>query len=150
MTLREEIAQGENVALEYMKEVEGWGGGVSRYFESCERMGIPLPIVEEAAGCVKVVFRRRIAANGGNGGNHDTNLDTNDTNYDTNDTNAGTNLGERILALMLEDSKATVDQLARICKVSRPTLNRAIKMLKATGRIRRDGGTRGSWVVLHA
>lgn len=25
---------------------------------------------------------RRIAANGGNGGSHDTNLDTNDTNYD--------------------------------------------------------------------
>ena len=93
---------------------------------------------------------RRIAANGGNGGNHDTNLDTNDTNYDTNDTNAGTNLGKRILALMLGDSKATVDQLAQICKVSRPTVNRAIKILKATGRIRREGGTRGRWVVLPA
>ena len=49
---------------------EGWGGGVSRYFESCEKLGLPLPIVEETAGCVKVVFlRRRITANGGNGGN---------------------------------------------------------------------------------
>ena len=30
-------------ALEYMKDVEGWGGGVSRYFEKREELGLPPP-----------------------------------------------------------------------------------------------------------
>lgn len=32
-------------ALEYMKDVEGWGGGVSRYFEKCDELGLPPPKV---------------------------------------------------------------------------------------------------------
>ncbi len=46
-------------ALEYMKEVEGWGGGVSRFRESCKAMGLRPPKVEEEGGCFKVVFFRR-------------------------------------------------------------------------------------------
>lgn len=33
------------MALEYMGEVEGWGGGVSRYFESCAKMSLAMPLV---------------------------------------------------------------------------------------------------------
>ena len=47
-------------ALEYMKAVEGWGGGVSRFREACRDMGLPPPLVEEDGGCFKVVFQRRV------------------------------------------------------------------------------------------
>ena len=43
-------------ALEYMKEVEAWGGGVSRYFTACAASGLPPPIVSEEAGFFKVVL----------------------------------------------------------------------------------------------
>lgn len=46
-------------ALEYMKEVEAWGGGVSRYFTACAASGLPPPTVSEEAGFFKVVFWRR-------------------------------------------------------------------------------------------
>ena len=35
---------------EYMKDVEGWGGGVSRYFEKYDELGLPSPKVEELDG----------------------------------------------------------------------------------------------------
>ena len=47
------------MALEYMKEVEGWGGGVSRYFTACAALGLDKPFVGEEAGFFKVVFYRR-------------------------------------------------------------------------------------------
>ena len=46
-------------ALEYMKEVEAWGGGVSRYFTACAAAGHQPPTVMEEAGFFKVVFWRR-------------------------------------------------------------------------------------------
>ena len=46
-------------ALEYMKEVEAWGGGVSRYFTACADAGLRPPTVTEEAGFFKVVFWRR-------------------------------------------------------------------------------------------
>lgn len=45
-------------ALEYMKEVEAWGGGVSRYFSACAAAGLRPPTVTEEAGFFKVVFWR--------------------------------------------------------------------------------------------
>lgn len=56
-------------ALEYMKEVEAWGGGVSRYFTACATAGLPPPIVSEEAGCFKVVFWRQAIANVKTGAN---------------------------------------------------------------------------------
>ena len=47
-------------ALEYMKEVEAWGGGVSRYFSACAAAGLQQPTVAEDAGFFKVVFWRRM------------------------------------------------------------------------------------------
>ena len=47
-------------ALEYMKEVEAWGGGVSRYFTACAAAGLHPPTVTEEAGFFKVVFWRRV------------------------------------------------------------------------------------------
>ena len=45
------------------KEVEGWGGGVARYFTDWTAAGLPRPKLEEAPGFFKVVFDRKKRAN---------------------------------------------------------------------------------------
>ena len=47
------------LALCYMKEVEGWGGGVARYFTDWTAAGLPRPKLEETPGFFKVVFDRK-------------------------------------------------------------------------------------------
>ena len=47
------------LALSYMKEVEGWGGGVARYFTDWTAAGLPRPKLEETPGFFKVVFERK-------------------------------------------------------------------------------------------
>ena len=46
-------------ALSYMKEVEGWGGGVARYFSDWTAAGLPRPKLEETPGFFKVIFDRK-------------------------------------------------------------------------------------------
>ena len=125
-------------------------------------LGLPTPKIEEVGGCFRVTFYRSrnvstIA--------HGTDADTNDTNHDTNDTNSDTNvdansshdgnavngdngpLAVRLLSMIKDNNHLTIDDMARACHVSRPTVNRAIRVLKESGRLRRVGGTRGSWQV---
>ena len=51
------------LALSYMKEVEGWGGGVARYFTDWTSAGLPRPKLEETPGFFKVVFERKKQSN---------------------------------------------------------------------------------------
>ena len=51
------------LALSYMKEVEGWGGGVARYFSDWMTAGLPRPKLEETPGFFKVVFDRKKKSN---------------------------------------------------------------------------------------
>ena len=129
---------GIGAALEYMKEVEGWGGGVSRYFESCEKLGLPLPIVEETAGCVKVVFlRRRIAANGGNlGGNGG------------NSGGDGVNAQTHVLSALRENPRLTAHAVSEKTGMALRTVERTLADLKKSGTLVRHGGTRGYWEIV--
>ena len=51
------------LALSYMKEVEGWGGGVARYFTDWTAAGLPRPKLEETPDFFKVVFDRKKRTN---------------------------------------------------------------------------------------
>ena len=53
------VNDGLALALSYMKEVEGWGGGVARYFTDWTAAGLPRPKLEETPGFFKVVFERK-------------------------------------------------------------------------------------------
>ena len=53
------VNDGLALALSYMKEVEGWGGGVARYFTDWTAAGLPRPRLEETPGFFKVVFERK-------------------------------------------------------------------------------------------
>ena len=149
--------KGLAAALEYMKDVEGWGGGVSRYFEKCAELGLPQPSVEELdGGFFRVTFYRkrddgeRIPnANDTNDANDDTNRDANDTNVaNLRSAKCECPLSDKLLEMIRATGSVTIEEMMRQCKVSRPTITRAIRVLKAGGRVRRVGGTRGYWEVL--
>ena len=53
------VNDGLALALSYMKEVEGWGGGVARYFTDWTAAGLPRPKLEETPGFFKVVLSGR-------------------------------------------------------------------------------------------
>lgn len=72
--------------------------------------------------------------------------DGNDGNFDG---NAGlTELESVILKLIKNKPEIVVQQIADAAKVSKSTAERALRRLKKEGVIKREGGTRGVWVVL--
>lgn len=78
-----------------------------------------------------------------------TNDDGNDGNLDGNDGNLmmdSTTLA--ILDTLKENSSVTAAQIAARIGVSKPTVERHLKKLKTDGFIKREGSTRGKWVVL--
>ena len=131
-----------------MKDVEGWGGGVSRYFEKGEELGLPSPKVEELeGGFFRVTFYRNsragIGRNESNEDNREDNEDNRDDNRDDNDDNQ-----LMVLDAIGHDPHLTVRQLAARLPISKATVERVLKALQSKGELRRVGGTRGSWKVL--
>ena len=128
-------------ALEYMKDVEGWGGGVSRYFEKWDELGLPPPKVEELdGGSFRVTFCRSVIEDGvalkvKAGGREDNREDNEDN-------------SELVLASIARDPRLTVRQLAANLPISKATVERVLKSLQDNGRLRRVGGTRGYWEIL--
>ena len=54
----------------------------------------------------------------------------------------------RLLGMLQHDSKMAIPEMADRLKVSRETVKRLLKKLKASGKLVREGGTRGHWRVL--
>lgn len=147
-------------------KIETWGRGIRKVFDECKRHGCPPPVYEVSAGDPGDIQVRIDAAPDAIVGDTNADInepsrDTNDTNLDTNDTNLDAKvvrdgrsaenslppLTLRILEMIRGNRGLTIEAMAEICHVSRPTVNRAIKALKGNGRLRRVGGTRGSWEV---
>ena len=150
-------------ALEYMKEVEAWGGGVSRYFTACAASGLPPPTVSEEAGFFKVVFWRR--TKGGNAQSAPTSVGDpvgnvgdsvgnvgnpvgNVGDYDGKAIAEDANLEQVVMNCLRGDVKMSAAKIAKVANVTTRTIERALTRLKASGRIRRKGGTRGVWEVI--
>ena len=75
-------------------------------------------------------------------GSNEGNREVNEVNREVNEVN------RRILQILRDTPQCTIPVMAQITKVSRATIDRAIKTLKEQGRIRRVGGTRGHWEVI--
>ena len=57
-------------------------------------------------------------------------------------------LDQVIMACLHGDAKMSAAKIAKVANVTTRTIERALTRLKGSGRIRRVGGTRGSWEVL--
>ena len=134
-------------ALEYMGEVEGWGGGVSRYFAACERMGLPPPVVSEESATLKVTFYRT----------HQTSTTgkavakSKEKSKEKCKEKSKEKSKEKILSALASHPEWTTADLVRETGLSRSGIERNLRLLKAEGRLRRDGADNGgNWQVLNA
>jgi len=53
-----------------------------------------------------------------------------------------------VMNAIMRNPRLTVRQLATELPISKATVERALKVLQKVGKLRRVGGTRGSWVIL--
>ena len=139
------------------KTVETWGRGIKLILDECAKANLPEPQILVGGGYTRTVFMRPVAnskdgmrtsgsdqchgANEGNEGNREGN-EVNEVNREVNEVN------RRILQILRDTPQCTIPVMAQITKVSRATIDRAIKTLKEQGRIRRVGRTRGHWEVI--
>ena len=131
----------------HQSEVEGWGGGVSRYFVACEKMGLPPTVVSEESATLKVTFYRlrraladeRVGAKG------------KEKSKEKGKEKGKEKSKEKILSVLASHPAWTTADLVRETGLSRSGIERNLRLLKATGRLRRDGADKGGiWQVLEA
>ena len=127
----------------FQSEVEGWGGGVSRYFEACAQMGLPPPVVSEESATLKVTFcRLRHALADERAGAKS---------KEKSKVKGKEKSKEKILSVLASHPAWTTADLVRETGLSRSGIERNLRLLKATGRLRRDGADKGGiWQVLEA
>ena len=124
-------------ALEYMGEVEGWGGGVSRYFVACEKMGLPPPVVAEESATLKVTFYRMRQT-----------LTTGKAVAKSKE-KSKEKTEEKVFRLISANPRITTAELAAECGLNDNTIYKAVRKLRESGRIQRKGGDNGGeWIVL--
>ncbi len=76
-----------------------------------------------------------------------TDFDGNDGNPDGNDSNLTSNETLVLKALTAQQDLSEAKIAAKI-GISKPSVERALRSLKKKGFIRREGSTRGKWVIL--
>ena len=126
------------------KTVETWGRGIKLILDECAKANLPEPQIVADGGYTKAVFMRPVAdsKDGMIASDSDPCREVNEVNEVNHEVN------QRILQILRSDPKCTIPVIAQITKVSRATIDRAIKTLKEQGRIRRVGRTRGHWEVI--
>ena len=126
------------------KTVETWGRGIKLMLDECAKANLPEPQIVAEGGYTKTVFMRPVAGSKGGVRTSDSNLsrEVNEANREVNEVN------QRILQILRSAPRCTIPVMAQMAKVSRATIDRAIKTLKEQGRIRRVGRTRGHWEVI--
>lgn len=125
----------KNIANAFFKAgfIDAWGRGYKKIREGFENAGLPMPVVENFCGGVRVMFQRKNA----------TDIATDIATVKLNKTQ------EKIIAILHVDKYATYDVIAKQLGIERTTVWRNIKKLQEHGRLRRIGGDNGGhWEVI--
>jgi predicted HTH transcriptional regulator len=140
-----------------MHIIDDWGTGIQKIIEGCKSYGISEPEFIELGASFRVnIYRDNnpLAVNGhgvndsygNNAGPNDPNRDPNDPNRDPNKINE--NIADDLLIKCIKNKPdITYEEIAIATNLSRKTVQRRIRELKDKGKIKRTGGTRGSWEV---
>ena len=130
-----------NIANAFFKAgfIDAWGRGYKKIREGFENAGLPMPIVENFCGGVRVTFQRKSATE------NTTGIATTEKNVENNVEKSV----EKVWRLMKQDPYITTKQIADAIGLSTRGIEENIKKLKREGRIRRIGGDNGGhWEVI--
>jgi predicted HTH transcriptional regulator len=115
-------------AFNYMNVIEQWGSGLRRVSEELAAYGAKPLQLEDGGIDVRVnVFRNAASADhadnrAANEGNCEIN-EVNEANHEVNTVN------QHIVLVLSQNPKSTIPEMARICNISRATIDRAVKVL---------------------
>ena len=135
-------------AFNYMNLIEEWGSGLRRVSEELAAYGAKSLQVEDSGIDVQVnVFRNAAhTSDDDNNVNREASEDNCEAIEDNNEDNEDNQT--LVLNAISNNQHLTVRQLAVDLPISKATVERVLKVLKKSGRIRRVGGTRGHWEVV--
>ena len=127
-----------------MGMIEKWGTGLPRIFARCANAGISKPQVVVGGSTVTICFQRSLktAVDG------DATLVGNVGNHVGNDVATDATLERVVVDCLRGDAKMSAAKMSKVAHVTTRTIERVLARLKASGRISRNGGTRGHWEVL--
>jgi len=118
--------------------IEAWGRGIRMMISESQKNNMPSPSFRIFAGGMEIVFSK-MDKETKNGTDNDTDSDTD------NDTDRK----QEILKLIREDAKISAKQIAKHLSVSRITVLRDIKTLKALNKLIRNGSEKNGYWEVH-
>ena len=132
---------------------EAWGRGFDKIRRGCEEYGGELPGYEISENGIMVLckacpsylelLKSGVEPTDGRKGKGEVSREDNADNREDNADNL-----TLVMNAIMRNPRLTVRQLATELPISKATVERAPKVLQKVGKLRRVGGTRGSWVVL--
>ena len=134
-----------------MGMIEKWGTGLPRIFVRCAEFGVPAPQISIGGSTVSITFKRSReedvqegATIVGNVGNTVGNVGNTVGNVIEKDLD----LNRIIMQCLRDDKTMSAAKIAKVARVTKRTIERALMRLKTSGSIKRVGGTRGVWEVV--
>ena len=110
--------------------IESWGRGVEKICRICHNYGIPDPEYTVHPNDIMLCFKTNIGQRGG-------------------DQSGDQSIPVRILAALRQNPKCSLRSVALALGVSVKTVKQYVAKLQQAGSLRRIGGTRGYWEVVH-
>ena len=122
------------------------GTGICDVYHVWDENGFKKPSFVETVDPDRVVLTLQIETDGNPDGN-DGNLDGNDGNVDGNDQSLTQN-EMLVLQVITQNPGLSAAKIGSQIGISKPSVERVLRSLKDKGRIRREGSTRGKWIIL--
>ena len=119
------------------------GSGLCDVYNVWEENRFKRPEIVESISPDRVTLTLQIEIDG--------NLDDNDGNFDGNDGNPDGNLTPNeqiVLTEIVKDASLSAAKIGIKIGISKPSVERIIRSLKQKGYLRREGSTRGRWIIL--
>jgi len=127
--------------------IDTWGRGTLKIYNSCKEHGLPEPDILEKDGGFMVALKKavRVTDEGGaigseKGGVIDGAIGS--------VIDSLTDRQKDVLSIIKENNKMTYKAIAEKLSINESAVGEHIKALKEKGAIKRDGSTRGKWVIL--
>lgn len=112
-------------------KMEGWGSGYERMSGDCDKLGVPLPVIEEIEDRVRVTIFRQ-----------------NGMGAETSSVPVMSDIEYRMLGIFIENPQIKKKDLAKILGVSEPYVSKLIRIAKNRGVLDRNADVRyGGWMV---
>lgn len=116
------------------------GSGLCDVYNIWEENGFKRPELLETIDPARITLILQIDGNDGNNDGNDHNLDGNDNNLTLNET--------LVLNVILEEPALSAAKISAKIGISKPSVERVLRSLKQKNIIRREGSTRGRWVII--